>query len=112
MPAGLQVVLNSGKMYDTTSLGVGFVESFIVNPGISGSKRYPEFAGCKMMATAMTTNSAHTWHGWWAFDHAWLGTLNLSTVYDWAGVPTVTWSRVNPFFGGHNNQAQVYVFVI
>ena len=112
MSAGIYVELNSGKIYDSTSLGIGFVESFIVNPGVSGSKSYPEFAGCKMMGVALTTNSARRTNDWWVFDHACIGTLNITTVYDAAGVPTIRWTRNAPYFGSHSNQAQVSIFVI
>lgn len=45
MSQGVKFVLNNGKVYDSDSIPVSFVETIVIGGGSSGSRAYPELAG-------------------------------------------------------------------
>lgn len=111
MTAGIWVKLDDGREFDSSNLGVTFIESFEVDAGRTGSKSYPEMMGIPLVATSLITNSVvvNSAGDLTPFDRAQTGTLNIrSSMLD--GVPTIHWDRL-PTYKGWSNVSKAVIFV-
>ena len=60
MSHGIRVLMNDGRLYDTSTVPISFVEIVIISGGSSGSKEYPLLSGftlnCAIMKSAASSS--------------------------------------------------------
>lgn len=79
MSHGIKIVLNNGRVYDSSSIPVSFVDTITVAGGSSGSRAYPELVGFTLQCATLKQSTSISEN------------LSMHSVSYTNGYPVVSW---------------------